>query len=223
LRRSISKVRTRLALLSALDSWGFEASRQRGQSVDGRLAPLPWYTYPAIAFLDGLDFSGCQVGEWGSGNSTLYWSRHAQSVRAIEHDPTWVELLSQQGLPSNVELIHAAETAEYVGGLGNKSFDVVVIDGLHRAACAERGLQRLKPSGLIVLDNSDWLPKTAASLRGAGLIQVDFHGLGPINDYPWCTSLFFAREFVNRPRDRQPRRDPLSLERDWDDDPIFGT
>lgn len=222
LKRTFRKARTRAALLSALDSWGFEASRRLAQPVDRMGRPLPWYTYPAIAFLDGLSFSDCDVLEWGAGNSTLYWAHKARFVHSIEHDRHWFDLLSKYELPANVTLVHAGDSASYLDGPQGDSFDVVVVDGLHRAACARRAPLHLRPGGLIILDNSDWLPKTAAQLREAGLIQADFHGLGPINEYPWCTSIFFTRGFVNRPSGRQPRRDPLSLDREWDEDPTFG-
>jgi hypothetical protein len=222
LKRASRRARARTALLSALDSWGFEASRRLAQPVDCATRPLPWYTYPAIAFLDGLNFSNCDVFEWGAGNSTLYWSRNARFVRSIEHDRHWFDLLSMNGLPANVTLVHAGDAASYLDGPRGDAFDVVVVDGLHRAECARRAPLHLKPGGLIILDNSDWLPKTAGQLRNAGFIQVDFHGLGPINAYPWCTSFFFPRDFGNRPSERQPRRDPLSLDRDWDEDPTFG-
>lgn len=37
---------------------------------DGR--PIPWYTYPSLDFLEGLDTSGWSVVEFGSGQNTLY-------------------------------------------------------------------------------------------------------------------------------------------------------
>jgi hypothetical protein len=31
------------------------------------------------------------------------------------------------------------------------------------------------------------------------MIQVDFFGFGPINDYTWTTSIFFSRDFDFKP------------------------
>ena len=47
---------------------------------------------------------------------------------------------------------------------------------------------------LVILDNADWFPNSAKTLREAGLLQVDMHGFGPINDYTWTTSFFFSRD-----------------------------
>jgi hypothetical protein len=173
--------------------------------------------------LNGLDFTEAHVLEWGSGNSTLYWSERAKSVRTIEHDHAWIEALGSSGLPSNVTLVYADQKDSYLAGVGTyELYDIVIVDGLYRASCADIGRARLREGGFIILDNSDWLAQTAARLRNADLIQIDFHGLGPINDYPWCTSFFLSRDFVGRASGRQPKRDPLSLERNWDEDPAFG-
>ena len=48
--------------------------------------------------------------------------------------------------------------------------------------------------GLLVLDNTDWHPHTAADLRAAGFLQVDFNGFGPLNAYAWTTSLFLRAD-----------------------------
>lgn len=46
---------------------------------------------------------------------------------------------------------------------------------------------------MLVLDNADWFPHTHALLREAGLIEIDFHGLGPLARYAWTTSVFLDR------------------------------
>lgn len=43
------------------------------ECVDKDGNPIPWYTYPAIEFLNSLDFSSKNVFEYGTGNSTLWW------------------------------------------------------------------------------------------------------------------------------------------------------
>jgi hypothetical protein len=73
------------------------------------------------------------------------------------------------------------------------SFDVIVIDnnGAFRRRCAELASPRLAPGGMIILDNSDQCPRSAATLREAGLTEIDFAGIGPSNAYGWTTSIFF--------------------------------
>ena len=62
-----------------------------------------------------------------------------------------------------------------------------------RLDCARRAVGRLAPGGIIILDNSNWLPKTAAFLRDQGYLQVDFTGFGPAGVWTWTTSVYFDR------------------------------
>ena len=58
----------------------------------------------------------------------------------------------------------------------------------------------LSDSGMVILDNSDWYSNTSKYLRDSlNLLQVDFHGFGPINDYTWTTSIFFKRNIKLNP------------------------
>ena len=52
--------------------------------------------------------------------------------------------------------------------------------------------RQVAPGGLVVFDNAD-RPEYAAgyeALQRAGFVRLDFWGLGPINPYEWCTSVF---------------------------------
>jgi hypothetical protein len=42
--------------------------------VDRSEKPIPWFTYGAIEYLKRLDCRGWRVFEFGTGNSTIYWS-----------------------------------------------------------------------------------------------------------------------------------------------------
>lgn len=175
---------------------GHESSECK-RPVDRSRRPLPWYTYPAIEYLQQFDFSKCAIFEYGSGNSSKYWSQRAQTVISVESDPNWYES-GIQDLSSNQKLLLMTEKTEYVDALhlNDCYFDAIVIDGVHRFNCAIEAVKRIRSGGLILLDNSDWFPNTAKFLRGAGFNQVDFIGAGPINSYAWCTSLFFQEQLA---------------------------
>jgi hypothetical protein len=83
-------------------------------------------------------------------------------------------------------------------------FDVIVVDGVIRHECALAAMPHLSDEGLMILDNSDWLPVTAGFLRQSGLIEVDLSGLKPGRDYSQTTSFFFSRGFNFQPSGRQP-------------------
>jgi hypothetical protein len=197
----------RASLQAARTLWfdyGHLRSAATSRSVDAEGAPLPWYTYPAIEYLRQLDFHDSLVFEYGSGFSTLFWAARARQVVSVEDEEEWHGLLRAQLLP-NCELHLETDLARYVDVIRRypDGFDVVVVDGPARGhtrlKCCKAALEHLRPGGLIVLDNSDWLPESAATLRSHDLIQVDMAGFVPINAQTQTTSLFFDRQFVTRP------------------------
>jgi predicted O-methyltransferase YrrM len=176
------------------EHFGHASSVSAGASIDATQSPIPWITYAALFQLEQYDFGNCKVFEWGSGYSSLFWSPRVHSLVSIDHDPSWHEFVVQKNL-NNVEarLVDLAKYAESIVGAA-ELFDVIVIDGyIHEATryhCARLCTEYLAPGGFILLDNSDWLSNTCSYLRGMGYSQYDYVGFGPINRYPWCTSLF---------------------------------
>lgn len=181
--------------------YGHLLSVQENKPLSQAGDPIPWYTYPAFEYLNQLDYQDKDIFEYGAGNSSLFWAKKARSVISIESDKEWYVSLRSK-MDSNQILLLFEEEQEYVNSIfkGQKKYDVIVIDGVHRLSCAEVAVQCLAPGGLIILDNSDWFPKTTTCLREAGLIQVDFTGLGPINYYTWTTSIFLERSFSLKSR-----------------------
>jgi hypothetical protein len=175
--------------------YGHHYSFREKQCIDKNGYPVPWYTYPAIEYLKQLDFSGKNVFEYGSGNSSIFWARKAMSVTSIENNKKWF-LLIENKKHKNQKLLFIENEEEYINFISKNGmkYDLIIIDGICRLACAKVSVNFLEKGGLIILDNSDWYPETARFLRDSGLIQVDFTGLGPINYYTWTTSLFFHRD-----------------------------
>ena len=164
------------------------------KSLNTKSEVLPWYTYPAIEYLSSLDFSESEVLEFGAGSSSVWWASRSKSVLAVEHNREWAETLQKK--ISNLHIEFASTESEYLNaGVGNK-FDVVIIDGVWRQECVDLAGTLLNENGIVILDNADWHPLAARKLREElNLLQVDFHGFGPINDYTWTTSIFFKRSF----------------------------
>jgi hypothetical protein len=201
------------------------ASVKNGEYLDKEGNYVPWFTFPAIEAIKNWDLSNKRVFEFGSGYSTLFWAARAKEVISIEHHPVWHEKISKLA-PLNALIILAQITqksdeyhpssqtreqfrryTEAISDLG--TFDIVVVDGYARSRvryqCAQAALPQLNASGLVILDNSDWLPATAMFLRQAGLIEVDLSGPVPGNEHCQTTSFFFTREFDFQPvGKRQP-------------------
>jgi hypothetical protein len=192
----------------------FEYAYLRSVAIEKPLdtggAPSPWYTYPALEYLAQLDFSGKTVFEYGCGHSTLFWARRAARVVSVEHNREWYELVKPK-LPDTCKLLYEPESDGYAAAIEkfSEGFDVIVVDGLvtgrTRLKCARAAVPHLREGGMIILDNSDWLPESSRHLRQSGLIEVDMTGFAPINDYTCTTSFYLHRAFAFAPlRDRQP-------------------
>jgi hypothetical protein len=101
-----------------------------GIPIDGDGQPIPWYTYPAIEFLNQLDFSNSSIFEYGSGNSSKWWASRCKKLVSVESDKSWFEYL-QSTKPDNQELILRSDPKEYIFEIKNRTceLDVIVIDG----------------------------------------------------------------------------------------------
>ncbi len=168
-------------------------SINKGDFVDLSGNTIPWYTYPAIEYLSRFDYKEKSVFEWGSGNSSVFWSGKALSVVSIESDKAWYEQVAEKRL-SNQQTILATEESDYTGAIleQDTKYDIIVIDGGHRLQCAKNAVERIHKCGMIILDNSDWFPATARFLRDQGFFQIDFCGFGPGNEYTWATSIYLS-------------------------------
>jgi SAM-dependent methyltransferase len=198
--------RVGLSVGRILSGFGYWRSARSHEPVDAAGREIPWFTYPAIEYLNQFDFGTKTVFEFGAGNSTVYWCRRARQVVSVESNRSWYEHVRPR-LAANGELHLVEAAARYPRILAARpeSFDVIVIDGIERRACCAEAVKKLRPGGLIILDNSDWHHRCAALLRAAGLLEVDLAGFGPINGYTWTTSFFFDRAFAFPLRqDRQP-------------------
>lgn len=185
-----------LATASPAATDGWLRSYREGRSVDREGRPLPWLTYPAIEFLSRRVRPGMRVFEYGSGASTLWWAERVASVHAVEHDREWFRR-SSHGLPPNAQVQHVALAPgeAYVRRILelDLKFDVVVIDGRRRAACAGVATSALSDGGVIVFDNTDRAHYQGAiqALERQGFRRIEFVGMAPIAPVKTETSIFY--------------------------------
>jgi hypothetical protein len=74
------------------------------------------------------------------------------------------------------------------------SFDVVLVDGQARPSCIKHAYPKVKPGGMLILDNAD-VPEYLAQTRQflAGFEAHHFYGIGPIWGVMWQTDVYIAR------------------------------
>lgn len=120
-----------------------------------------------------------RVFEYGSGGSTLFFAKSAGSVVSMEHDPRWfrrvADALAAAGLTNaSLRLAEPGPGPSKDYGSGRRgwkrrdfgayvraidaepdaSFDAVLVDGRSRVACVRHAMPKVKPGGLLVLDDS---------------------------------------------------------------------
>lgn len=133
-----------------------------GFSQDENGGALPWMSYPAIEFLKNYLKPNHEIFEFGCGASTLFFAQRVKKVVGIETNERWLAII-KDGLSDdckNIEinlmsdgLVNSAYE-NFPKNCGQK-FDLVVIDSLKRFECAKNAIDALKPTGAIILDDSE--------------------------------------------------------------------
>lgn len=152
--------------------------------VDKNNNPIPWVTYPFIDFITPRLNKNMVIFEFGSGNSTLFYSERVKKVIAVEHNIEWYEKL-KSSLHSNVEMIHKEldshnNYSNSILGV-NEKFDIVFIDGEERNECMKISVEAVKENGVIVLDDSEREEYTEGIeyLLSKSFKRIDFWGISP--------------------------------------------
>jgi predicted O-methyltransferase YrrM len=138
----------------------------------------PWLTPGAVAFLDAVLAPEMIALEFGSGRSTAWFAGKVGRLVSVEHSSGWHAHVKQELGRRNyanvdyrlVPLNHpeaAPEQAEYnltpayvaiAAEFADGSFDLVVVDGHYRSHCIAAGVSKLKPGGLLVVDDANMWP-----------------------------------------------------------------
>jgi hypothetical protein len=145
------------------------AARIRLMAYEHSHKDAPWLTSTMIGILDSWLRPDDYGFEWGSGRSTLWFGKRVACLTSVEHDGTWYDKVSSQidaeGLRGRVhhllrpDGIEERAESDYVGAINsypNASLDFCLIDGVSRSQCAIVALQKIRPGGILILDNCNW-------------------------------------------------------------------
>jgi predicted O-methyltransferase YrrM len=130
----------------------------------------PWLTPAAIRLLSRLLRPADMGAEFGSGRSTLWFAARVAGLTSVEHDAQWHEMVSaglkERGI-SNVEYILAPGDQPMERGgesayartalrFPDASLDFALVDGHYRDYSAKYILPKIKPGGMLIIDNVNW-------------------------------------------------------------------
>jgi len=131
----------------------------RKPTLDSR---MPWLPFRIIDLLHDHVTPQSRVFEFGGGGSTLWFASRVGTVVTVEHDQQWFQMLQASVKDSpGCQVIHQGPEdayADYVGSIGafpDSHFDVVVVDGRERVRCLEAAMPKVRPGGLLILDDSN--------------------------------------------------------------------
>ncbi len=128
----------------------------------------PWLTKAANAILSSYLGRSDAGLELGSGRSTVWLAKRIRHLISLEHNEVWyhkVRRMLKDNALDNVDLhlIPAEEQKDgkpryvaFVDGLPLNSIDFALVDGAHRGLCALSALERIRPGGLLIIDNANW-------------------------------------------------------------------
>jgi len=179
---------------------GWLRSYREQQCVDKHGAPVPWYTYCAIHFLEGRLQPWMRVFEYGCGNSTLWYAARVARVDSVENDPKWAARINAL-CPENAAVRCTPDTGdEYVQCVAQNGgvYDIVAIDGRNRVACVRFALGHLQPAGVVVFDDAQRARYQEAYdlLAERGFRRIDFHGVVPMIPDLETTAVFYRSDNV---------------------------
>lgn len=136
----------------------------------------PWLAAEAVEILDRY-LQRDHVGlEYGSGRSTVWLGQRLKRLLSVEENPGWhgnvvamlnaarldnvdIRLLGVEHDQDNLWRARYEPMPAYVAvadEFADRSLDFCLIDGSYREACIVAAAPKLKPGGLMVLDNMNW-------------------------------------------------------------------
>ena len=145
---------------------------------------LPWLPFRLIDELAARVDGTSRVFEYGGGGSTLWFLERGATVVTVEHHPGWAAELRRRVTSDRWTLAERSaddEFAAYVAAIEehpDDSFDVVVVDGRERARCLTAAMPKVRPGGLLIVDDAD-RERYQAAIDATGWPRRDVVGFAP--------------------------------------------
>ena len=137
----------------------------------------PWLTRAMVEILNEW-LKPSDIGlEWGSGRSTDWFAIRVAHLISVEHNPEWSEIVKEKlctrglihrvdykFLPDGKEGKRDSDYVNVAQSIKPNTLDFCLIDGVSRDHCALACLEKLKPGGILIIDNVNWyIPRNPKS------------------------------------------------------------
>ncbi len=175
---------------------GWISSFLKKEPLDKFGVPIPWLTYPVISFLSERLNKDLKIFEYGSGNSTIYYSKIVNKVIAVEHNKEWYKKIMRK-LSTNSEIIFT--NLDYddiycrtIKGT-NENFNIIIIDAEDRVNCIKNCLNNISENGVIILDDSEReeYSEGIEFLAKNNFMRLDFWGISAGFMHQKATTIFY--------------------------------
>ena len=186
---SISGILTWLKSKGIFDSLG-SIPNKNGEAI-------PKLTLSSIDFLESYDFSQYSIIEFGSGQSTIYFSKNFLNVVSFENNKDFFDKLKNK-LNKNVDyrFILSDDLLEnnYKVNINDKT--IVLVDCSENRNIVIHNIFKDNKPNIIILDNSEFYPNSCKYIVSNGYMEIPFWGLRPTEVYNTCTSVFIKNGFI---------------------------
>lgn len=161
------------------------------------MSRLPWLPFVVIEELDRSLTPASRVFEYGGGGSTMWFSERIGEVVTVEHDREWFDVLVRSvGTHPSCTLIYHSANDDYqayvdsIKQFPDEHFDIVLVDGRERVRCHQAAMAKVRPGGLLVLDNSDRERYSPTFAAAAAWPHRTLSGLAPFAAIPGTTTIW---------------------------------
>ena len=119
----------------------------------------PWLVKDANEFIENYLHDDSVCLEWGSGRSTIWFAQRVHHITSVEHNLEWykkVQKLTKDFTNVSLYLRPLEPEEEYVNianEFSKESLSFCLVDGRLRAQCVISIEDKIKPGGLLVVDN----------------------------------------------------------------------
>lgn len=159
----------------------------------------PFFSFEAVEWLNKFLTKDMKVFEWGSGGSTIYFSKKVNTLISIEVSPEWHDKVSKVLKKNNItncqyllKIPEASDSPNYpsnklehkgldfesycktIDEYPNGYFDLIVVDGAVRSFCIRHAFKKIRQGGFLFLDDSEEKRHTDGVEELRGLEGQDF-------------------------------------------------